>query len=96
VFSNPIMLAGISAAVTPLVLHLAHRSRVRHQPWGAMMFLDGTIPGPSPRRRAMALMIVRMLIIALLAIAFAYPSAALLIGVMLLAVVELWLERRWG
>jgi hypothetical protein len=96
VFSNPIMLAGIAAAILPVVLHLAHRSRGRRQAWGAMMFLDGTIPGPSARRRGVALMILRMFIIALLAVALAYPSVAMLGGVMLLAILELAMERRWG
>ena len=74
-FVNVIMLVGISAAVVPLVLHLLSRARYRDVQWGAMMFLQGA----EARHRRLAkatqylLLLVRMAIVALLAVALARP-----------------------
>lgn len=74
-FLNPVMLAGVGAAVLPLVVHLLARARCRDVPWGAMMFLDR----PSRRRshtgklRSGLLLATRMLMVAALAAALARP-----------------------
>jgi hypothetical protein len=76
-FANLIMLAGLGGAVVPLVIHLLSRARYRPVDWGAMMFLDAD-PQARPymgRLREAALLGVRMLAVALLAIALARPVA---------------------
>ncbi|HEX2973475.1 MAG TPA: BatA domain-containing protein [Tepidisphaeraceae bacterium] len=74
-FSNMIMLAGLGGAVIPLVLHLLSRARHRSVDWGAMMFLQGRDfrQAQSTRLRQSVLLLVRMLIVALLAMALARP-----------------------
>jgi acyl-CoA synthetase (AMP-forming)/AMP-acid ligase II len=74
-FSNMIMLAGLGGAVIPLVLHLLARARHRTVDWGAMMFLQGRDfrHSQSTRLRQWALLAVRMLTVALLAMALARP-----------------------
>ena len=74
-FLNPSMLAGIAAALVPLVLHLLNRSRYRNVDWGAMMFLDGLEAKQfhSTRLKQWGLLALRTLVIALLAIALARP-----------------------
>jgi Aerotolerance regulator N-terminal/von Willebrand factor type A domain len=75
VFLNPIMLAGIGGAVLPLVLHLLNRARYRTMDWGAMMFLP-TVEGRqerSTRLKQLLLLLMRMAIVTLLAVALARP-----------------------
>src|SRR2546423_1999844 len=74
-FLNPLMLAGLGAAVLPLVLHLLGRARYRRVDFGAMMFLA---PAPGQRRHAtrlkqIVLLLTRMGILATLAVALARP-----------------------
>lgn len=74
-FLNAMMLVGISGAMLPLVLHLLSRARHREVEWGAMMFLQS----PSGRRysswklRQYLLLLIRMAIVAVLALALARP-----------------------
>ena len=74
-FLNPLMLAGLGGAVLPLVLHLLNRARYRTVDWGAMMFLPGAHgrQQQSNRLKQLLLLILRMALIALLAIALARP-----------------------
>lgn len=74
-FLNPIMLAGIGGAAVPLVLHLLSRARYRSVDWGAMMFLFGSDARQqrSARLRQWLLLLMRMALVALLAIALARP-----------------------
>jgi hypothetical protein len=74
-FLNPIMLAGLAAALVPLVVHLLNRSRYRNVEWGAMMFLDDRQPPRfrSARLKQWMLLILRSLTLALLAISLARP-----------------------
>jgi len=74
-FLNAIMLAGIGAAVIPIVLHLLSRARYRTIEWGAMMFLgDATAKLKNRSRLAQWLLLaLRVAAIALLAIALARP-----------------------
>src|SRR5258708_4882609 len=66
-FLNPLMLAGIGAAVIPLVLHLLSKSRYRTIHWGAAMFLQAGAPHQrqSTRLKQILLLSMRMLLIAL-------------------------------
>jgi hypothetical protein len=74
-FLKPIMLAGLGAAVIPLVLHLLNKARYRTVDWGAMMFLDASPARhqTGPRIRQATILMMRMAMIALLAIALARP-----------------------
>ena len=69
------MLTGLAGAAVPLVLHLLARSRYRSVDWGAMMFLAGTQQRQrqSARLRQWLLLAMRMLIVALVALAMARP-----------------------
>src|SRR6187549_3532355 len=75
-FLNVIMLAGVAGALVPLVLHLLSRSRYRTVEWGAMMFLEGAEPRvmQSARLKQWVILLLRMGIIALLAMALAQPG----------------------
>ena len=74
-FSNTILLIGLAGAVVPLVLHLLSRARYQTIDWGAMIFLEG-IEGRQQygtRINQVLLLIARMAVVALLAIALAQP-----------------------
>jgi hypothetical protein len=74
-FLNLTMLAGIAGALLPLVVHLLSRSRYRTVEWGAMMFLQGaearTLQGA--RIKQWAILLLRMTLIASLAMALSRP-----------------------
>jgi hypothetical protein len=74
-FLNVTMLAGIAGALVPLVLHLLSRSRYRTVEWGAMMFLQGAEPRvmQSARLKQWVILLLRMGIVGLLAMALAQP-----------------------
>ncbi len=74
-FLNVVMLAGISAAALPIVLHLLSRARYRRVEWGAMMFLEDTETRQLDRSRLAQylLLLLRVLAIATIATAFARP-----------------------
>lgn len=74
-FANGLMLLGLAAAAVPLVLHLLARARYRVVDWGAMMFLDGgeARARQSTRFNQFLLVLVRMLVVGLLAVALARP-----------------------
>lgn len=74
-FHNVLMLAGLGAAAVPLVLHLLSRARYRSVDWGAMLFLRGAEAKhrQSTRLNQMLLVLVRMALVALLAVALARP-----------------------
>ena len=71
---NPWMLAGLGGLALPVAAHLISRKKYDVQAWGAMQFLD---VGRNARRRLrleeFLLMLLRMGMIALLAIALARP-----------------------
>src|SRR4051812_11813350 len=75
VFLNITMLAGIAGALVPLVLHLLSRSRYRTVDWGAMMFLQGAEAHvmQSARIKQWLILLLRMALIAALAMALAQP-----------------------
>src|SRR3954468_7915578 len=74
-FLNVLMLAGVGAAVVPLVLHLLSRARYRTVDWGAMLFLTGADARQRQSRRfsQLLLVLVRMGVVGLLAVALARP-----------------------
>lgn len=74
-FLNTIMLAGLSAAVIPIVLHLLNRARFRRIEWGAMLFLEGSKPYRVDRSRVTGygLLTLRVLILCAIATALARP-----------------------
>ena len=69
------MLAGLAAIAAPILLHLLNRQRFRVVPWGAMMFLRQSLAKATRRLRFQhwLLMLVRILILAFLALALARP-----------------------
>jgi hypothetical protein len=70
------MLAGIAGAMLPLVLHLLNRARYRRVRWGAMMFLEPEGDSrhyTSTRLKELSLLLLRMAMVALLAVALARP-----------------------
>jgi len=76
-FVNIYILAGSGGAAVPLILHLLARARYRNVDWGAMMFLNGISPrqSQSARLKQWALLGLRMLLVALIAVALARPIA---------------------
>lgn len=76
------MLAGLGAAVIPLVLHLLSRARYRSYDWSAMMFLPGADVRQqrSARLKQWLLLMLRTTMIALLAMAVARPKGAMILG----------------
>jgi hypothetical protein len=74
-FINALMLAGVAGAAVPLVLHLLSRARYRTVDWGAMMFLLDVRARQqqTARLKQLILLLVRMTIVALLAVALARP-----------------------
>jgi hypothetical protein len=74
-FLNALMLAGIAGAAVPLVLHLLARARYRTVDWGAMMFLVdvNARQQQSARLKQIVLLLLRMAIVATLAVALARP-----------------------
>jgi hypothetical protein len=74
-FLNPVMLAGLAAIAAPIILHLLNRQRFRVVPWGAMMFLRQSLAKARRRLRFqhLLLMLIRICILAFLALALARP-----------------------
>src|SRR5688500_3141539 len=74
-FLNGVMLLGLAAATVPLVLHLLARARYRTVDWGAMLLLRGADARQRQSKRfsQVLLVLVRMAVIALLAVALARP-----------------------
>ena len=73
-FLNPWMLAGLAGLVLPVIAHLLSRKKYDQVDWGAMQFLE---LDPSAKRKVrleeLLLMLVRMGLIALVALALARP-----------------------
>ncbi len=71
---NAAMLLGLSGAALPVIIHLLNRRRDTVIDWGAMQFLD---LGHQSRRRLrlteLLLMLARMGLLALVALALARP-----------------------
>ncbi len=74
-FLAPLMLIGAVAGSIPLILHFFYRARYKPVPWGAMKFLRLAVEQTSRRLRfqEIVLLILRILIMILLAVALARP-----------------------
>lgn len=74
-FINPLFLIATSAALLPVLYHFVRRARVQTVPFSSIMLLKDTQEELVRKRRLqdILLMIVRMLLFALLAMAFARP-----------------------
>ncbi len=81
-FLAPWMFWGSLAAGIPIALHFFFRSRYRTVPWAAMKFLLTSIEQTSRRLRfqELLLLILRCLVLAMLAFAFARPISSALRG----------------
>src|SRR3954454_21747706 len=74
-FLAPLMLFGATAAGVPVALHFFYRARYKPVPWGAMKFLRLAVEQTSRRLRfqEIVLLILRILVMILLAVALARP-----------------------
>src|SRR5437899_12342102 len=81
-FLAPWMLFGSAAVAIPIALHFFFRTRFRTVPWAAMQFLLASLEQTSRRIRfqELLLLLLRIAVLLLLAIAFARPAAQLLPG----------------
>src|SRR6478609_7512289 len=75
-FLAPWLLLGALAAGIPVILHFFYRSRFRTVPWAAMKFLLAAIEQTSRRLKfqELLLLILRVIVLLVLAIALARPS----------------------
>ncbi len=75
IFTNATMLAGVAGAMVPLTLHLLGRARYRSVTWGAVMFLgiDQARQSRASRLKELTLLLIRMSLVALLAVALSRP-----------------------
>ena len=76
-FGSPLMLWGLALGGVPILIHLLHRRRYIELPWAAMRFLIAAAKKQSRRLRLeqILLLIVRTLILVLIGLALARPSA---------------------
>ena len=95
-FSDPLMLAGLLAALVPVVLHLLNRIRAPVVPFPTLRFLKLTAERTARRRQIQQyfLLFVRVIVFAMVAMAVASPlirggSAALAYGMVLMLLVGL-------
>src|SRR3954471_17830695 len=74
-FLTPLMLFGALAAAIPVAIHLFFRSRYRTVPWAAMKFLLASVEQTSRRLRfqELVLLMLRILVLTVLALALARP-----------------------
>ncbi len=74
-FLNPYFLLGLAAALLPLVIHLLTRDRVQHVAFSTMRFFAKGAKLVVKRKKfqELALLLMRMLIVAMLALIFARP-----------------------
>jgi hypothetical protein len=105
-FADPLMLAGLVAALVPVVLHLLNRVKAPVVPFPTLRFLRITAQKTARRRQIQQyfLLLVRVVVFALMAMAVAAPlirggSAGLaytFVGMMLGALALLVLGGVWG
>ena len=76
-FGSPLMMWGLALGGVPILIHLLHRRHYIELPWAAMRFLIAATKKQSRRLRLeqILLLIVRTLILVLIALALARPSA---------------------
>ena len=74
-FVSPLLLIAAGAVALPILAHLARQRKARNVPFSSLMFLEAS-PLPVVRKRRlkdMLLLILRCVMLALLAVAFARP-----------------------
>ena len=76
---HPLLLWGLAAVAVPVLIHLLLRQRPRPRPWAAMRWLQAAAQAATRRWKLTnwLLLLLRMLILALLALAVARPSLGL-------------------
>jgi len=81
-FLTPWMLLGALAAGIPIAIHFLFRSRYRTVPWAAMKFLLTAVEQTSRRLKfqELLLLLLRMAVLILLALAFARPISTMIKG----------------
>jgi hypothetical protein len=74
-FLHPFLLAGLAAVMVPILIHLLLRQRPRPRPWAAMRWLLAAAQQASRRYRLTnyLLLLLRMLLVALIALAISRP-----------------------
>ena len=74
-FFSPWMLCGLAAALAPVIIHLLRRRTAQRVVWGAWMFLAESMRLKRRRLRIeeILLLVIRTLVLALAAVAFARP-----------------------
>ena len=74
-FLHPFLLAGLAAVTVPILIHLLLRQRPRPRPWAAMRWLLAAAQQASRRYRLtnFLLLLLRMLVVALIALAVSRP-----------------------
>jgi len=77
-FLNSAMLFGMAALAIPIIVHLLNRRRFKKLPWAAMRFLQVSLERNQRRMKVedWILLLLRLAIVALLALALARPAAA--------------------
>jgi len=75
-FLNAALIAGVGLAGVPFLIHLLNRRRYRETIWAAMAFLQAAVKRHATRMRLedVLLMALRMLVVALVALAVARPT----------------------
>src|SRR5262245_37171940 len=91
-FLSPYMLWGAAAAGIPVALHFFFRSRYRTVPWEAMKFLLLSIEQTSRRLQfqELLLLVARIMLLAVLGIALARPTASSPGEILLLLALLFW------
>jgi hypothetical protein len=76
-FLNPLLLWGLAAVAVPVIIHLMFRRRVQRIAWAAMRFLHDSVVRHRQRLRLedLFLLLLRCLLVAALALAFARPAS---------------------
>jgi len=74
-FLNVIMLGALAGIAIPVIIHLIHQRTQRFEEWGAMMFLRESVVTRSKwiRLEELLLLLVRILLVAAVALAVARP-----------------------
>lgn len=74
-FLAPLFLFGMALALIPFIIHILNKSKYKVEKWGAMMFLQKAVKirARSIKLQQIILMLLRMAVLILLAIALARP-----------------------
>jgi predicted phosphoribosyltransferase len=75
-FLNPLLLFGLAGISVPIIIHLLNKRQIQRVPWAAMRFLNVSIENNQRRLQLedLILLLLRVLLIALIALALARPA----------------------